>query len=488
MPTNASAPQTPARTRDTLAIFEASPVHGCLGLDAHGKIRSANALMREWLTGRRDTVVAGRRLAEWLVSTEDRKALDAAIGGVGPRPLDLRIRGAAGGSFAIRGELAGPDGDGRFFGIFRLGAEVSRTPAGMERSARLEALGSLTTGVAHDFNNLLTILIGNLSLVAEDLRDDSRRFPKLKAARDAARRGSDLIRQLLAFARQEPVASEPIDPAKVIRRIAPLIQRALGRRIEFKLDLESDAGTMLGNSAQLESVIVNLAINARDAIVGNGMVRIAVTTVTHGGGRLIGIEVADTGTGIPAAVVDRVFEPFFTTKAEGKGSGLGLSMVRAYAEAFGGEVSLDTAEDKGTTVRLRFPRHREAIEESAAMTMPVAALPSGNELVVVVTTDESLASMIEQILGVLGYRCRTVCDAAEVAVMTGECRPDLVISDGAEPAAMLAARPGRAGAAGPAILALTATDEGDRGFRRLLKPFSLPDLALAVRETLDASV
>lgn len=474
-----------------LDILGPSRMTGCLHLDRRGRILRANALCREWLTGNRDGQIEGCGLDEWLRHGDDRKSLVGAATSGDLRSLRLRISSDAGGSHTLVGELVPDPEAGEFVGVFRLAEANVAMPAGMERSARLEALGSLTSGVAHDFNNLLTILIGNLSLVAEELRNQPRSFGKIKAARDAARRGSELIRQLLSFARQESVASKLIDPAAVIERIAPLIERALGRRIAFALDLDRAAGSVRGNSAQLESVIVNLAVNARDAIEGKGSVTLRVgsrASSAAGSERELCIEVVDDGAGIPPEVVDRVFEPFFTTKAEGGGSGLGLSMVKTYTEQFGGKLDLETGAGKGTTIRLAFPVIPESADESAAMTMPIAALPTGDEAVTVLTQDENLAAMIEQILSVLGYSFRRVANPAAARMLVGSGGPALIICDGSE-SDWPSLHELTAHESTPAVLWLSAMSgsAADGRSNVLHKPFSLPDLAVAVRQAIDAA-
>jgi two-component sensor histidine kinase len=366
--------------------------------------------------------------------------------------------------------------------VFRAAGTDQNLRAGMERSARLEALGSLTSGVAHDFNNLLTILVGNLALVAEELRDQPRQFEKLKSARDAARRGGELIKQLLSFARQEPVESRLINPAEIIARIAPLIQRALGSRIELKLELDEQANPVQGNSAQLESVIVNLAVNARDAIEGTGCVGIKVSSRDDE----LTIEVSDDGSGVPDEIAARVFEPFFTTKGDGKGSGLGLSMVKLYAEQFDGTAELASADGAGTTVSLKFPISSGSIDESAAMTMPVASLPSGKEHVVVVSGNDGVGAMVSQILSVLGYRCEVVENPDGARQLFRASLPDLVISDGFD-LGLIAQMLRSPGNGASRFLQLSATGTTAHSPHPVLrKPFSIPDLALKVRETLDA--
>ncbi len=193
-------------------------------------------------------------------------------------PVTLRLRSTTGAAVALRGDIrsARLSGARVLCGVFIDAGDEQQLRAAVQQSARMDALGSLTLGIAHDFNNLLTVLIGNLYLVVEELRDRPKAFEKLKAARDAAKRGADLIKQLLTFARREEVAADVIDPCKVVTEVVPLLRRALGSRITLQTELGPDVGRIRASTAQLESVIVNLAINARDAIPAKGVVTISV--------------------------------------------------------------------------------------------------------------------------------------------------------------------------------------------------------------------
>jgi signal transduction histidine kinase len=494
-----AAVHAPESAQQVLTLLESSRVFGCVVLDHAGNIRWVNGLFGRWLESLAGDNGTPKRFANWLPEDSDRGALTRALQGEGGSQLAFELGLGEGARIPVVGDLSplGIKGSVQSFaGIFYEAAADQKLKAGMQRSARLEALGSLTSGVAHDFNNLLTILVGNLSLVAEDLRDEPKHFPKLKAARDAARRGGDLIKQLLSFARQEPVESKLINPAKVISRISPLIQRALGSRISFELDLDENVDPIQGNSAQLESVIVNLAVNARDAIEHQGRVRISVSSpaaeasdssAAVGTQRNLIIEVSDDGTGIPSDIVDRVFDPFFTTKANGRGSGLGLSMVKLYAEQFRGTAELISQQDAGTTVRLRFPVSSGTIADSAAMTMPLAALPSGDESILVLARDASLNSMVDQILSVLGYQCRIAEDIGAAVDLQKAAPSDLIICDGFDRSRMLEVDAAADGAISRILTLLPiGDDKGQDNGPVLYKPFSLPDLAVAVREALDA--
>lgn len=485
---------------ESLMLLESSSIIGCVVLDEQGYIRRANPVFRRWLGLGEQEAATGASLYRWLPRAGDVGEVRRAVtSGSAPR-VTLRLERPDGTVVSIVGDLVSiEDSDAGIVlaGLFQESLADGRLRAGMERGARLEALGSLTSGMAHDFNNLLTILIGNLSLAAEELREQPEQYAKVEAAREAAQHGAELIKQLLAFARQEPVESELINPAKIINKIAPLIRHALGSRINLELDLNEELGPIHGNSAQLESVIVNLAVNARDAIEDSGCVKISVSShslaASHAKqvglvpGSYLSIEVSDNGAGISGGVIDRVFEPFFTTKTGGKGSGLGLSMVKHYTDQFGGTAGLVSKVGAGTTVRLQFPTSGGTVNESVSDTTPVAALPSGDESLIVVADDKGLRAMMNQILSVLGYRCQVVSSADALPQMVRECLPDLIVIDGFDVYRSLEATDLIIDKA-VRVLVLETIGEGDAEppFTVLRKPFSIPDLAISIRTTLDS--
>ena len=369
----------------------------------------------------------------------------------------------------------------------------------MARNARLEALVCLTSGVAHDFNNLLTILVGNLALAAEEVRDDAKTFGRLKTARDAARRGGQLIRQLMTFARQKEVGQERISPVRIVENLVPLIDRALGGAVELSLKLDAEAGRIDASAAQFESAIVNLCVNARDAIVRDGRVEIAVDNAN---GSVLGvaddsavrIRVTDDGRGIPEGLLDQVKRPFFTTKSDSGGTGLGLSMVELFVGQYGGVLEIDSVATEGTSITITFPRSGDEVDETASGTMPLPVLPRGDETIVAVAREQSLLDTIEQILGVLGYSVLTSIDEATARQQVRERAPDLIIVDGRTIDGLLET----AVAAGngcrclqlvsPSVAEETDSDGGSgvvTPTRTLTKPFSLPDLAITVRDVLD---
>ncbi len=483
------------------SLFEHSTVLAAILVGDDGRIVAANARLRGFLGVSSSTELVGRAIAEFLVSGADWAVWQRAS--TQPAAVTTRLRAVNGAVVALRGDvhrLPAPR-QRSLCGIFVDVTEQEQLRSAVERSARMEALGSLTAGVAHDFNNLLTVLVGNLYLMGEELRDRPKLFEKLKSARDAGKRGAELIKQLLAFARRETVETGTIEPAKVVDNLAPLLRRALGSRIALDTELEPSAGAIRAGAAQLESVVVNLAINARDAIVGRGRVKVGVARVQlappeaqrrrlGSAGPFVAISVADDGAGIPEEVLGRVFEPFFSTKAEGSGTGLGLSMVRWFAEQAGGTVEVESALRVGTTVRLLLPRVEHTASEPTDKTMPLSTLPTGTERVVVLAADEELRSTIRQILEVLGYAVRFSATAAELLTAAETESIDLAIIDGASSHERVTLARVRALRPNLKWIVTVAADgsgaDASAGAALLRKPFSLGDLAATVRGTLDS--
>ncbi len=259
-----------------------------------------------------------------------------------------------------------------------------RAEAQLRQAQRIEAVGQLTSGVAHDFNNLLTAIIGNLELLDARLGGRDPTAARLLAAAQAgADRGARLTAQLLAFSRQQPMRPERVDLNRIVAGVGGLLRSTIGATVHIETALSDALWPALADASQIELVLLNLTINARDAMALGGTIRIATGNATLGrprraeeprAGDYVMVSVADTGSGIPPDILDKVFDPFFTTKEVGKGSGLGLSQVLGVAQQLGGGVSIDTRPGEGTTVRVYLPR-ADAAELGAQR--PAAAHPAG---------------------------------------------------------------------------------------------------------------
>jgi signal transduction histidine kinase len=258
----------------------------------------------------------------------------------------------------------------------RLQAEITErqaTEAALRQAQKLEAVGQLTGGISHDFNNLLTVVIGNLVLAIEKADDIPAILPLLKSARQAAERGAALIERLLAFARKQRLDPRPVDLTRLIGGIEDLLRRTLGDRIRLVITAEADLAPARVDANQLELAILNLTINARDAMPDGGNLRICLQNrlanydwaTNPSPGEYVVVSINDTGTGMDEATLMQAFEPFFTTKEIGSGSGLGLPMVQGFAAQSGGDVRIQSKVGEGTTVELWLPRADEPPSQAA---------------------------------------------------------------------------------------------------------------------------
>ena len=487
----------------SLSLLEGSTVVMAVAVAADGRVLWANERLRRFLGAADARTLGPQRLTAFLAEPADADLWrDVPTEG---RAVAFRLRAPSGRAQLVRGDLRAA-GDGvtrRVLGVFVEGDEQQNLRTAAQHSARMEALGSLTAGIAHDFNNLLTVLVGNLYLLAEELRDQPKVFAKLKAARDAGKRGTDLIKQLLAFARSEELDVGIIDPRKVIDNLVPLLRRALGVRITLETAFNADAATVRASAAQLESVIVNLAVNARDAIDGKGSIFIEVSRVEIAradasrlrlarGGSYVAIRVKDTGNGIAPELIERVFEPFFSTKGERGGTGLGLSMVRWFAEQASGCTEIESVVGQGTSVSLLLPEQAEHVSDAGDGTMPLSILPTGTERVVVLVPDEAVRATIHQTLEVLGYSVKLASGVEDLYAAIGAEETHLLVIDGlgrSDADVLIRARALR-----PGLRIIVTADAGRPGERfptgdvgTLTKPFTLADLAGTVRRTLDSA-
>ncbi|HTY65968.1 MAG TPA: PAS-domain containing protein [Alphaproteobacteria bacterium] len=287
------------------------------------------------------------------------------------------------------------------------------------QAVKMDAVGQLTGGIAHDFNNLLGIVIGNLDQQIDTLDNRPAAADEIKAlgreALDAALRGAELVRRLLAFSRSQPLQPKVIEVGTITREVEPLLWRALGEHVTLETRVANDLWKVSADPTQLENVIVNLAINARDAMPNGGHIKIicanrtldaaAAESAELPAGDYVAVSVSDTGTGIPPDVLARVFEPFFTTKEVGKGSGLGLSMVYGFARQSGGGVRIYSEVGRGTEVRVYLPRaHGDVAASGTDGDDPSAGIPSGHERVLLVEDKAEVRAMAARLLTSLGYQ------------------------------------------------------------------------------------
>ncbi|OPA89298.1 hybrid sensor histidine kinase/response regulator [Pseudomonas fluorescens] len=323
----------------------------------------------------------------------------------------------------------------------RVAAEVQARSAAedkLRQSQKLEAIGGLTGGVAHDFNNLLQVIAGNLHLLARHEPDNPQVQRRVNAAIAAVERGAKLSTQLLAFARRQPLSPAVYNPLRIYENLGELLQRALGETIHIDVQLPRDPWRIHVDRNQLENALLNLAINARDAMKGEGVIRISGENIILNPkdcigkgispGEYVRLAVADTGVGMSPAIQAKVFEPFFTTKRDGHGTGLGLSMVFGFVRQSGGHVDVSSEEGKGTVVQLYFPRSL-AEECPQAQAEPVVSV-GGQETILVVEDNEGVRLTVVEVLEQSGYTVLTAEDGDQaMAKLQAGLKPELIFTD-----------------------------------------------------------
>jgi signal transduction histidine kinase len=320
-------------------------------------------------------------------------------------------------------------------------AEREAAEAQLRQVQKMEAVGQLTGGIAHDFNNMLAVVVGGIDLALRRLNGPRREvMMHLNNAMEGATRAAALTRRLLSFARSEPLLPERVDPSELIRGMSDLLDRTLGERIVMDFDVSSDAWPTYVDPHQLENAIVNLAVNARDAMEGEGRMRIATDNVTLAAsevgdvraGQYVRISVTDTGCGMPPDVLDRAFEPFFTTKPVGKGTGLGLSQIFGFAHQSGGEVGIESEVGRGTTVSIYLPRTEAAAPvrlHPAAQRIDNADLHVAGARILLVEDDPRVRVATVGALEDLDYEPVACGSGAEAIELFNAGAFDLVITD-----------------------------------------------------------
>jgi PAS domain S-box-containing protein len=319
------------------------------------------------------------------------------------------------------------DGEAReIFGVILDATDRRSLEEQLAQARKMEAVGQLTGGVAHDFNNLLTVVLGNIDIMARKPEDDDRRARRIDAVRQAAERGRDLTKQLLAFSRRQHLNPISLDINALIAGFAPLMRQAVGEAVTLDLLLAEEALCAHADPTQLETALLNLAVNARDAMPDGGVLSIA----TRGEKHHVVIEIRDTGVGMSPEVCQRVFEPFFTTKEVGRGSGLGLSQVYGFVRQSEGEVHLHSTPGQGTTFSLRLPAtEAPAIRAEAEPSRP-ALIKGGHERILVVEDDPTVLTLTLDMLTGLGYQVITATNASDaLEILQSDAKLDLLFSD-----------------------------------------------------------
>jgi PAS domain S-box-containing protein len=500
--------QQEARLR---AILDNS-VDAIISFDEQGRVQSANQAV-ERMFGVCEADIADGPITR-LLAERHRHAFDAEIRGhiesgsaQFPRhlrefealrrdgtefPIDLGLRELRLGSRRI------------FIATIHDATERKATEQHLRHAQKMEAVGQLTGGIAHDFNNLLTIILGNAEMLLESLpAAGTTARMQAEMVISAATSGAQLTQRLLAFARQQALTAIAFDPNDLILKTTDLLRRALGEHIAIRHELAGNLPLVFADPSQLENAVVNLAVNARDAMPDGGVLTIttsrahlddAPAALGAGPGDYVLLAVADTGTGMSPQVLGRAFEPFFTTKEVGKGTGLGLSMVYGFITQSRGHVRIDSEAGKGTTVKLYLPLAAAGVEE-AKLLAESFRIPSGSGTVLLVEDSADVRQLTVSRLNSLGYEVIEASDGrAALEILETGRRVDLLFSDVVMPGGIdgreLAARVRARWPALPILLAsgyaeTSATATDPKPFEIMTKPFSKRTLAQRVHSALE---
>ena len=389
-------------------------------------------------------------------------------------------------------------------------AQMRRTEELLRQAQKMETIGQLTGGVSHDFNNLLQVITGNLDTLLRRLPDDNAQLRRAaERAMTGARRAATLTQRLLAFSRRQPLAPTRCDPNRLISDMSDLLHRTLGEIVQIETVQAAGVWPIEADINQLENSLLNLAINARDAMPGGGKLTIE-TSNTHFdrdyaerhievvAGQYVMISVSDTGKGMDADTLAHVFEPFFTTKEVGKGTGLGLSMVYGFVKQSGGHIRVYSEPGNGTTVRLYFPRALSEVAGQAAAAPPAQPQRAHGETILVCEDDHDVRANSVELLSDLGYRVLEAADGPSAMTLMEQYRDEieLLFTDVVLPNGMTGAvLAERALALVPGLPVLFTTGYArnaivhhgrlDPGVELITKPFTSTELAERIRDLLD---
>ena len=444
---------------------------------------------------------------------EDLKAQYETVAATG-KPLSVRTEMQPPGGPRIWESTMVPvaNAQGRVDRIVEVARDVTereRTEALRINAQKMEAVGHLTGGVAHDFNNLLQVIHGNLQLIEPVLKDNDAALQRLRNAIRGADRAASLTRQLLAFARRQPLEPRVINLGRVVSEMGDMLGRTLGEQVAVETAVDESLWNALADPAQVESAILNLALNSRDAMGGQGKLTLELANTAigenvraHDGadvepGQYVMLAISDTGHGMTPDVLARVFEPFFTTKAADKGTGLGLSMVYGFVKQSRGHVHIYSEVDEGTTIRIYLPRSRDA-EDVQQPPRPISR-EGRNEIILVVEDEEMVRTAAVSTLREIGYICLHAADGAEaLQILESGARVDLLFTDVVMPGPVkardLASRakelvPGLPVlfTSGYAENAIVHHGRLDEGVSLISKPYQKDDLARRLRILLETA-
>ena len=496
----------PASVRqDEVADLLRNAPMGVAFCDASGVISEANDAFGQFFGGQ---VLVGRPLAD-LVDSGDRNAVSGLIGGTrsqgGKRSVELRAPNER-----MAELFASPVAGGAVLYLVDV-SEQKALETKFAQSQKLQAVGQLAGGVAHDFNNLLTVIIGNSEFLLMRHQAGDPSFKEINEVHQNALRAATLVGQLLAFSRKQTMQPKVLALGDVVGELAQMLRRLLREGIDLKLENQPDLWPVHADEAQISNAIINLVVNARDAMPGGGAVAIrtanqafaaptALGTAIMPAGDYVRIEVADTGVGISKEHMGKIFDPFFTTKPVGQGTGLGLATVYGIVKQTGGFITVDSQIGQGTSFKIFLPRHRIDVNAPVAVE-PVAAVPrdvTGQDTILLVEDEEAVRSFAARALRMRGYHVLEAGggeDALEI-VRAGEAKIDLLITDVVMPNMDGPTLVRHVKGLKPDMAVIFMSGYAEEAFRRndekaedlhfLPKPFGLKQLAAKVKEVLSA--
>jgi PAS domain S-box-containing protein len=481
-------------------------------IDDQMRVGYANHSYEEWF-GQKKSSLQGKHVSEIMSPegyAEARPGMERALRGESVSFQANPVRDGVAHRLAVH-YLPHVSREGKVLGFFSVVQDMTefrQLEEKLVQAQKMEAVGQLTGGLAHDFNNLLGVILGNLQLLERPLRDDEKMHRKVKTATRAAMRGADLTRRLLAFSRRQMLEPKVVDLHHLVDNLDELIRRTLGEGIDIASDFPETLWPTMVDPSQLETAILNLAINARDAMPNGGSLRIecgnrvvdAQESRKIGGiipGEYVTVRVTDSGTGMSREVLRQVFEPFFTTKDVGKGSGLGLSMVYGFAEQSGGTVTIESEPHMGTSVTIYLPRAESDEPDLREETLVHRFMPGGNERILVVDDEEDVRETVMALLHELGYETLEASNGPDaLAVVRDGAEIDLLLSDVRMPGGLYGpalARQVRMLRPDIKVMFTSGFAENNNiqrdkwvsGAEMLTKPYKNEELALRIRQLLD---
>jgi two-component system cell cycle sensor histidine kinase/response regulator CckA len=505
------APAPLPETRQNIGdLFRDAPM-GVAFADAQGVISDANAAMAKFFGV--STALAGQDFAA-LVDAGDRAQVmalitHAAAGEMGLQAIELRGLRAANGEERMAELLASPMAGGKAILYLVDVTEQKALETKFAQSQKMQAVGQLAGGVAHDFNNLLTVIIGNCEFLLMRHQAGDPSFKEINEVHQNALRAAALVSQLLAFSRKQTMQPKVLALGEVIGELAQMLRRLVGEGISLNVERDPDLWPVHADEAQLGNAIINLVVNARDAMPSGGTVTIrtanetvsqssALGTAIMPAGDYVRIEVADTGTGMSKEIQSKIFDPFFTTKPVGQGTGLGLATVYGIVKQSGGFITVDSEVGQGTCFRIYLPRRKvDAGEAAAAEAPPVIPRDvTGQDTILLVEDEEAVRSFAARALRMRGYHVLEASGGEEALeiVRRDDTKIDLIITDVVMPNMdgptmvrhVKQLKPNLAVIfmSGYAEEAFRRNDQNSEGIHFLPKPFGLKQLAAKVKEVL----